>query len=157
MRKTGITPCLWFDNKAEEAAQYYTSIFCDSEILSISRFGKEGFEFHGQPEGTAMVVSFRINGQIFTALNGAKGNHFNESVSFQVYCEDQAELDHHWNKLTEGGAESMCGWCKDKFGISWQIIPSILPELMSDPQKAPRVVNAFMQMKKFDIEKLLTA
>jgi predicted 3-demethylubiquinone-9 3-methyltransferase (glyoxalase superfamily) len=152
-----ITPCLWFDHQAEEAAHFYTSVFKNSKIESISRYGKEGFEVHGQREGTVLTVGFRINGQFFTALNGGPVFKFNESVSFQVFCESQEEIDFYWDKLTEGGQESQCGWLKDKFGLSWQIIPSILPKLMSDPARAGRVMNAFLQMKKFDIEKLMQA
>ena len=152
-----ITPCLWFDNQAEEAAKFYTSIFNNSSIGSVSRYGKEGFEFHGMPEGTAMTVAFQLNGQYYTALNGGPVFKFNEAISFQVFCETQEEIDHYWNKLTEGGSESQCGWLKDKYGVSWQIIPSILPKLMTDPTKAGKVTSAFMQMKKFDIEKLLNA
>ncbi|MDD5185076.1 MAG: VOC family protein [Paludibacter sp.] len=153
-----ITPCLWFDNQAEEAALYYTSIFKNSKINMISRYGKEGFEFHGQKEGTAMTVVFQINGQTFTALNGGPIFRFNEAISFQVFCDDQAEIDHYWNNLTnDGGEEGQCGWLKDKFGVSWQIIPGILPQLMTDPERAGKVTNAFMQMKKFDIGKLMKA
>jgi predicted 3-demethylubiquinone-9 3-methyltransferase (glyoxalase superfamily) len=150
-----ITPCLWFDNQAEEAAVFYTSIFKNSAITAISRYGKEGFEFHGQPEGTAMTVVFEINGQPFTALNGGPIFKFSEAVSFQVFCDSQEEIDHYWDKLTEGGSEGQCGWLKDKYGLSWQIIPSILPSLMINPEKAGKVTNAFMQMKKFDIAKLM--
>lgn len=150
-----ITPCLWFDNQAEEAALFYTTVFRNSKIDSISRYGKEGFEFHGQQEGTLMVVSFQINAQSFTALNGGPVFKFNEAISFQVYCDSQEEIDEYWAKLTEGGEEIQYGWLKDKFGISWQIIPAILPELMSDPAKAGRVTQAYLQMKKFDIEKLM--
>jgi len=152
-----ITTCLWFDNQAEEAAKFYTSIFKDSSIGSINRYGKEGFEFHGQKEGTAMTVSFQINGHSFLALNGGSLFKFNEAISFQIFCDTQEEIDYHWNKLTAGGEEVQCGWLKDKYGVSWQIIPSILSELMSNPEKAGRVTNAYMQMKKFDIEKLLNA
>lgn len=150
-----ITPCLWFDNQAEEAANFYTGIFKDSKIESISRYGKEGFEFHGQPEGTAMTVVFQINGQQFTALNGGPIFKFTEAISFQVFCDTQEEIDYYWEKLTAGGSESQCGWLKDKYGMSWQIIPSILPQLMSDPAKAGKITLAFMQMKKFEIAKLL--
>lgn len=150
-----ITTCLWFDNHAEEACNFYTSIFRDSKIESISRYGKEGFEFHGQHEGTVMSVSFKINGQSFTALNGGPVFKFNESVSFQVFCENQEEIDYYWDKLTADGVEVQCGWLKDKFGLSWQIIPSILPELLSDPAKAGKVTTAFMKMKKLVIAELL--
>ena len=152
-----ITPCLWFDNQAGEAATFYTSIFRNSEIETISYYGKEGVEFHGQPEGTVLTVVFRINGQQFTALNGGPLFRFNEAISFQVFCDTQEEIDHYWEKLTEGGEEGHCGWLKDKYGVSWQIVPSILSSLMTNPEKAGKVTNAFMQMKKFDIEKLLNA
>jgi len=152
-----ITLCLWFDNQAEEAAKFYTSVFKNSKIGHISRYGKEGHEIHGQPEGRVMVVSFQINGQSFTALNGGPLFKFNESISFQVYCDTQEEIDYYWSKLTDGGEEGQCGWLKDKFGVSWQIVPTILPKLMSDPARAGKVTNLFMQMKKFDIEKLKQA
>jgi predicted 3-demethylubiquinone-9 3-methyltransferase (glyoxalase superfamily) len=157
MMTNQITPCLWFDNQAEEAAEFYTSIFKNGSIKTVSRYGKEGFEFHKQPEGTAMTVVFEINGQIFTALNGGPVFKFTEAISFQVFCDTQEEIDHYWNALTEGGKESQCGWLKDKYGISWQIVPGILPSLMTDPARAGRVTNAFMLMKKFEIAKLLEA
>lgn len=149
-----ITPCLWFDNQAEEAANFYTSVFVDSKIERISYYGKEGFEIHGQKEGTVLTVVFHINGQTFTALNGGPEFRFNEAVSFQVFCETQEEIDYYWSNLTDGGEEGQCGWLKDKFGVSWQIVPSILPALLCDPSKAGSVMKAFMQMKKFDIEKI---
>ena len=153
-----ISICLWFDNQAEEAANFYTTVFKDSKILSASRYGKEGFENHGQKEGTVMTISFNLNGQSFTALNGGPLFKFNESVSFQVFCEDQEEIDYYWENLTaNGGEEGQCGWLKDKYGVSWQIIPDNLSELMSDPSKKGRVTNAFMQMKKLDIFKLINA
>ncbi|MBN2349044.1 MAG: VOC family protein [Bacteroidales bacterium] len=159
-----ITPCLWFDKQAEEAASFYISIFNNatpsrgiSKIEHISRYGKEGFEIHGQKEGTALSVKFLLNGQPYTALNGGPIFTFNEAVSFQVYCQTQDEIDYFWTKLTEGGHESQCGWLKDKFGLSWQIIPTILADLMCDPSKSERVTKAFLQMKKFDIEKLKQA
>ena len=152
-----ITPCLWFDNQAEDAAIFYTSIFKNSKIENISRYGKEGFEVHGQKEGTALTVAFQINGQSFTALNGGPVFRINEAISFQIFCKTQEEIDEYWVKLTEGGEEGRCGWLKDKFGVSWQIIPTILPELMVDPEKAGRVMQAFLQMSKFDIEKLMEA
>ncbi|MEZ4771943.1 MAG: VOC family protein [Bacteroidia bacterium] len=152
-----ITPCLWFDDQAEEAAKFYTSLFPNSRIDHVSRYGKEGFEIHGKAEGTAMTVSFHLNGQPFTGLNGGPLFKFNEAISFQVMCETQEEIDHYWDNLTEGGSESQCGWLKDKFGVSWQIIPTILSKLLSDPAKAGRVTQAFLQMKKFDIQKLLQA
>ena len=151
MKLKPITPCLWFDHQAEEAANFYTSVFKDSQIDHVSRFGKEGFEHHGRPEGSVMTVSFRINGQPFTALNGGPIFKFNESVSFQVYCDSQEEIDYYWERLTDGGEESMCGWLKDRFGLSWQIVPGNMGELMSDPARAQRVTKAFMQMRKLDM------
>ena len=152
-----ITPCLWFDNQAEEAVKLYISVFKNSKIDSITRYGKEGYEIHGQKEGTVMTVNFRINGQQFTALNGGPVFKFTEAVSFQVFCESQDEIDLYWERLTDGGEEGQCGWLKDKFGLSWQIIPTILPKLLNDPMKSGRVTQAFLQMKKFDIEKLMKA
>lgn len=136
-----IYPCLWFDGKAKEAASFYCSVFTNSKILSEN----------------PMVVIFELNGKKFMGLNGGPQFKFNEAVSFVVNCEDQKEIDHFWEKLTEGGEESMCGWLKDKYGVSWQIVPAILGKLMSDPEKAPRVIEAFLKMRKFDIEKLLQA
>lgn len=155
--KNQIAPCLWFDGQAEEAANFYVSIFNNSKIESISRYGKEGFEFHGQKEGTVLTVAFELNGQPFTALNGDPAFKFSEAISFQVFCDTQEEIDLYWSKLTEGGEESQCGWLKDKFGLSWQIVPSILPMLLTDPTKAARVTKAFLQMRKFDIAALLQA
>jgi len=152
-----ITPCLWFDYQALEAANFYTSIFKNSSIESISRYTKEGKDIHGMEEGTVLTVVFQINGQQFTALNGGPIFKFSEAISLQVFCDSQEEIDFYWNSLTEGGEESQCGWCKDKFGLSWQIVPSILPKLMTYSARAGRVTQAFMQMKKFDIETLLKA
>ena len=152
-----ITICLWFDNQAEEAAIFYTTVFKNSKIESISRYGKEGFEIHGQQEGTVMTINFNVNGQSFTALNGGPLFKFNESISFQVFCKDQQEIDYYWDKLTAEGEEGQCGWLKDKFGVSWQILPEILSELMSDPKKAGKVTSAFLQMKKFVISELLVS
>jgi predicted 3-demethylubiquinone-9 3-methyltransferase (glyoxalase superfamily) len=151
-----IAPCLWFDHEGEEAARFYVSIFPDSGIDAVSRYGKEGFEIHGKPEGTAMTVSFHLGGQSFTALNGGPQYRFSEAVSFQVSCETQAEVDHYWGKLSEGGEEGPCGWLKDRFGLSWQVVPTALPRLLGDPDaaKRERVTKAFMQMKKFDIAAL---
>jgi predicted 3-demethylubiquinone-9 3-methyltransferase (glyoxalase superfamily) len=152
-----ITPCLWFDNQALDAANFYTSVFKNSSIDKISYYTKEGKEIHGQEEGTVLTVAFHINGQPFTALNGGPIFKFSEAVSFQVFCETQEEIDSYWDSLTEGGEEGQCGWCKDKFGLSWQIVPTILPQLITDPERAGRVTRAFMQMKKFDIETLKMA
>jgi len=154
--KNQIIPCLWFDHQAEEAARFYTSVFKNSKIESISHYGKEGYEIHGQNEGTVLTVGFQINGQSFIALNAGPEFKFNEAISFQVFCDTQEEIDYYWNNLTNGGQESNCGWLKDRYGISWQIIPSVLPELMSDPARAGKAMGAFLQMKKFDIEKLLS-
>jgi len=157
MAKHNITPCLWFDHQAEDAANFYVSIFKNSKILTISRYTKEGFEIHGQKPGSVLTVNFQLDGQSFTALNGGPVFKFNEAISFQVFCETQEEIDYYWNKLTVGGEEGQCGWLKDKFGMSWQIIPTILPKLITDPKKAESVTRAFLQMKKFDIEKLKQA
>ncbi len=149
-----ITPCLWFDSGAEAAATFYVSVFKNSKIEQISRYGKEGFEFHGQPEGTVMTVTFTLNGQEFTALNGGPLFKFSEAISFEVFCDTQEEIDHYWNMLTEEGSEGQCGWLKDKYGLSWQIVPAILSDLMKDPSRAARVTKAFLQMKKLDIKTL---
>ncbi len=152
-----MTICLWFDSEAEEAAKFYTSIFKDSATGAISRYGKEGFEMHRQPEGKAMIVPFRLNKMEFMGLNAGPQFKFNESISIVVNCETQQEIDHYWNNLTQGGQESRCGWLKDKYGLSWQIVPNILAKLMSDPAKAGKVMDAFMPMKKLEIAKLLEA
>ncbi len=156
-----IAPCLWFDNQAEAAARFYTSVFKDSRIGRITRYGKEGYEVHGMPEGTVMTVEFEINGQPFTALNGGPIFKFNEAVSFQVICETQAEVDYYWQKLSEGGDEmaQQCGWLKDKYGLSWQVVPRLLIELVSDPgsEKSQRAMKAMFQMKKIDLEKIKAA
>lgn len=159
MDKHKMTPCLWFDKQAEEAANFYVSVFKkDSKLGSISRYPKEGFETHHQNEGTVLTVEFVLNGQPFLALNGGPLFKFNESVSFMIPCESQEEIDHYWIRLTaDGGREDQCGWLKDKYGLSWQVVPTILPELLRDPERKGRVMNAFMQMKKFDIEKLKNA
>lgn len=152
-----ITPCLWFDFQAEEAVNFYTSIFRNSRIENISRYQDEGFEIHKQEKGKVLAISFQINGQPFTALNGGPVFSFSPAISFQIFCETQDEIDDYWTKLTEGGMENNCGWLTDKYGVSWQIIPTILPQLMSDPNKAGNVMKAFLQMKKFDIETLKNA
>ncbi len=154
-----ITPWLWFDGQAEAAAKHYVSIFKNSKVGAISRYGKEGKEIHGRDAGSAMTVEFELEGQKFVGLNGGPHFKFNEAVSFQILCETQAEVDHFWNKLSEGGSESQCGWLKDKFGLSWQVIPTALPELMKsgDAATAGRVMNAMLQMKKIDIAALQQA
>jgi predicted 3-demethylubiquinone-9 3-methyltransferase (glyoxalase superfamily) len=156
-----ITPCLWFDAQAEEAATFYTTVFPNSRIGSVRRYGKEGFEIHGRPEGTAMTVEFEINGQPFVALNGGPLFKFTEAVSFQVFCETQADIDYYWEKLTQGGdpAAQQCGWLKDKYGVSWQVVPTVLATLVGDPDsaKSERAMKAMLQMKKLDIEELKRA
>lgn len=152
-----ITPCLLFVKEAEHAAKYYVSIFKNSKMGTISRYGKEGQEFHHQEPGTAIIVSFQLEGQEFTALNGPPSK-FSEAISFQVPCETQEEIDYYWGKLTaEGGEEGPCGWLKDKYGLSWQIFPAMMTQLLSDPVKGPKAMKAFMQMKKFDIQTILDA
>jgi predicted 3-demethylubiquinone-9 3-methyltransferase (glyoxalase superfamily) len=151
-----ISPCLWFDGEAEEAARFYVSVFRDSGIDAVSRYGKEGFEIHRHPEGSVMSVAFHLGGQEFTALNGGPEFHFSEAISFQVPCETQAEVDYFWSNLAAGGEEGPCGWLKDKFGLSWQVVPTALPRMLLDPdvQKRERVTKAFMGMKKLDIAAL---
>jgi predicted 3-demethylubiquinone-9 3-methyltransferase (glyoxalase superfamily) len=139
MTENSLYPCLWFDGNAKEAAQFYCSVFKNSRIVSENN----------------LVVIFELNGKKFMGLNGGPKFKFNESVSFVINCDTQEEIDYYWNRFTEKGSESMCGWCKDQFGLSWQIVPAILPKLMSDPERAPRVIAAFLKMKKFDIEALL--
>jgi predicted 3-demethylubiquinone-9 3-methyltransferase (glyoxalase superfamily) len=150
-----ITPCLWFDTDAEEAATFYTSVFKDSSIMSVSRYGPEG----PRPEGTVMTVSFALQGQEFVALNGGPEFRFTEAVSFQVSCESQQEVDHFWDKLSEGGEEGPCGWLKDKYGLSWQIVPTALLELLGDPdpERSGRAMAAMMQMRRLDIAALRRA
>jgi predicted 3-demethylubiquinone-9 3-methyltransferase (glyoxalase superfamily) len=154
-----ITTNLWFDRKAEEAVNFYTSIFKDSRIGNILRYGKEGFEFHGMPEGTVMTIDFEIFGQHFVALNGGPQFQFNESISFIINCENQEEVDYYWEKLGEGGDENakICGWLKDKYGVSWQIVPSVLYELLKDKQRSASVMNVLLKMKKLDIQELQNA
>jgi predicted 3-demethylubiquinone-9 3-methyltransferase (glyoxalase superfamily) len=150
-----ITPFLWFDNQAEEAANFYTSIFKNSTVGAISRYGEAG----PGPKGSVMTVDFQIEGQEFVGLNGGPHFKFTEAISFVVNCETQEEVDEFWEKLSEGGQKSQCGWLKDQFGLSWQIVPTILTKLMldKDPEKAARVMNAMLQMTKIDIAKLQQA
>jgi len=151
-----ITPFLWFDTQAEEAARFYVSVFDNSRIKYVSRYGKAGREVHGKEPGSVLTVAFELDGQSFVALNGGPQFQFNEAVSFQVSCETQAEIDYFWSRLSEGGKESACGWLKDKYGLSWQIVPSVLPQLLADADgaKSERTMAALMQMKKFDIAAL---
>jgi len=150
-----ITPFLWFDDDAEEAANFYTSIFKNSKIKGVSRYGEAG----PGPKGSVMVVNFELDGEKFIALNGGPQFQFTEAISFVVNCKNQEELDHYWGRLTEGGQPVQCGWLKDKFGLSWQVTPTILAELMQDkdPAVRERVMKQMMQMVKLDIEPLKQA
>lgn len=156
-----ITPCLWFDEQAEDAARFYTAIFKNSKISSISRYGEAGREVHGKPPGTVLTVEFELEGQGFIALNGGPVFRFNEAISFQIDCATQDEVDYYWDRLSESGPveAQQCGWLKDKYGVSWQIVPSVLPQMMKDPDyaKSERVMSAMLQMKKLDIEQLQRA
>src|ERR1700686_3922787 len=154
-----VTPCLWFDTQAEEAANFYVSVFKNSKIGKISRYGKAGHDVHKKKEGSVMVVEFELGGRPFVALNGGPNFKFTEAVSFQIHCDTQGEIDIFWNALSKGGQEGPCGWLKDKYGLSWQVVPSVLPKMMTDPdaKKSERVMNAFLKMKKLDLEKLTRA
>ena len=150
-----LTPCLWFDTEGEDAATFYTSVFKNSRILSVARYGEAG----PRPAGTVMTVSFELDGQEFVALNGGPEFTFDEAISFQVSCDSQDEVDDYWERLSEGGQEGPCGWLKDKFGVSWQVVPTALQELLGDPdpEKAQRAMAAMLQMSKIDIEGLQKA
>ncbi|HZE87001.1 MAG TPA: VOC family protein [Methylomirabilota bacterium] len=154
-----ITPFLWFDNQAEEAANFYTSIFKHAQITSISRYDKAGAKTSGRPEGSAMTVAFQLDGQKFTALNGGPLFKFSEAISFVVNCETQEEIDEYWEKLSAVPESEQCGWLKDKYGLSWQIVPKQLGEMLGDKdaEKAGRVMQAMLQMKKIEIPKLQKA
>jgi predicted 3-demethylubiquinone-9 3-methyltransferase (glyoxalase superfamily) len=154
-----IMPCLWFDTQAEAAANHYVSIFPKSKLGKITRYGKEGKEIHGKPAGSVLTVEFEIEGVKFLALNGGPQFKFDEAVSFQVLCETQADIDYFWSKLAEGGEEGPCGWLKDKFGLSWQVVPTVLPEMLQDPNagRADRAMKAMLQMRKLDIAALQRA
>lgn len=156
LRTSRITPCLWFDGTAQAAAELYVSVFENSAIGRIARFGEEGREIHGREPGSVMSVEFVLDGQPFLGLNGGPQFPFSEAVSFQVHCATQDEIDHYWHRLSEGGEEGHCGWLKDRFGLSWQVIPAMLPRLMTDPDpaKVQRVTAAFLRMTKFDIAAL---
>ncbi|MHC9510087.1 VOC family protein [Kangiella sp. M94] len=152
-----ITTNLWFDNQAEEAANFYTSIFKDSSITDITRYGKAGYEFHGRPEGSVMTVAFELDGDSFVALNGGPMFQFNEAISLIINCDDQNEVDYFWQKLTaDGGEPSQCGWLKDKYGVSWQVVPKGLQTLLanSDPERQERVMSVLMTMIKLDLNRL---
>jgi predicted 3-demethylubiquinone-9 3-methyltransferase (glyoxalase superfamily) len=158
-QKQKISPFLWFDNQAEEAARFYVSIFKNSRIGHVARYGSGGAEVSGRPPGSVMTVAFELDGQKFTALNGGPQFKFTEAISFVVDCDTQAEVDELWQKLTAGGKEQPCGWLKDKYGVSWQIIPRGLVELLGDPdpKRSERVMQAMLQMKKLDIDRLREA
>jgi len=153
-----ITPCLWFDDQAEEAVGFYTAIFKNSRIGTIARYGEAGHGIHGKPAGSVMTVAFELDGQMFTALNGGPDFKFNEAISLQINCETQEEVDYYWEKLTEGGDEKaqQCGWLKDRYGVSWQVVPKALIEMLTAPdyEKSQKAMEAMLQMKKIDIEKL---
>jgi predicted 3-demethylubiquinone-9 3-methyltransferase (glyoxalase superfamily) len=151
-----ITPFLWFDDRAEEAANFYTSIFKESRLGEISRYDEEAARVSGRPKGSVMTVAFELEGQEFVALNGGPVFKFNESISFIVNCDTQEEIDYFWKKLSAGGEESRCGWLKDKFGLSWQVMPTVLNQMLKDKDAAgaKRVMHAMLQMDKFDIPTL---
>jgi predicted 3-demethylubiquinone-9 3-methyltransferase (glyoxalase superfamily) len=153
-----ITPCLWFDNQAEQAADFYVGIFPNSRIVQVARYGEAGHEIHGRPAGSVMTVDFELDGQPFTALNGGPLFRFNEAISFQVDCATQADVDHYWDKLSADGdpEAQQCGWLKDRYGVSWQIVPAVLRKLLggADPARWERVMQALLQMKKLDIAQL---
>ena len=154
-----ITPCLWFDDQAEEAVTFYVSILKNSKIASVARYGEEGAKVSGRPKGTVMTVTFDLDGQEFMALNGGPVFTFSPAISFIVNCETQQEVDRLWEKLSEGGEKEQCGWLKDKYGVSWQIVPSVLGKMMQDKnrEKSKRVMEALLKMSKIDIKILKQA
>jgi len=154
-----ITTFLWFDSQAEEAAKFYVSIFKDSRIVGITRYDDEAAKAAGRPKGSVMTVAFELSGQEFTALNGGPLFKFTEAISLVVHCENQKEVDHFWEKLAAGGEEVQCGWLKDRFGLSWQVVPTVLVEMLQDknPEKSKRAVAAMLKMKKLDIDALTKA
>jgi predicted 3-demethylubiquinone-9 3-methyltransferase (glyoxalase superfamily) len=159
--KHRITPCLWFDDQGEEAARFYTGIFPNSRIVAITRYGEAGFEIHQRPSGSVMTVEFELDGVPFTALNGGPIFTFNEAVSLQINCETQEEVDHYWERLTAGGDPNaqQCGWLKDRFGVSWQVVPTGMVEMMQTPDDpgSQRAMSAMLQMKKLDVNELRRA
>jgi predicted 3-demethylubiquinone-9 3-methyltransferase (glyoxalase superfamily) len=159
MKIQKITPFLWFDDKAEEAVKFYVSLFKNSKIGTITRYGEEGAEVSGRPKGTVMTVTFQLEGQAFMALNGGPHFTFTEAISFIVNCGTQQEVDRFWEKLSEGGEKGQCGWLKDKYGLSWQIVPTVLSKMLNDkdPKKSKRVMKALLQMGKIDIATLRRA
>ena len=154
-----ISPCLWFDDQAEEAAKFYTSLFKNSKIKAITHYGDAGAAVSGRPKGSVMTVSFELNGQQFTALNGGPIFKFTEAVSLEVSCKTQKEVDYFWEKLSKGGKKSQCGWLKDKYGLSWQIVPEVLYKMFldKDPKKTERVMQAMLHMTKLDLQALKNA
>jgi predicted 3-demethylubiquinone-9 3-methyltransferase (glyoxalase superfamily) len=156
-----IAPCLWFDDRGEEAANHYVGIFPNSRVTAVTRYGTAGFAVHGRPAGSVMVVAFELDGQPFTALNGGPHFTFNEAVSLQVYCETQEEIDRYWARLSEGGdpRAQQCGWLKDRYGLSWQVVPTGMEEMLGDPESpgAQRAMEAMLQMKKIDMAALRRA
>ena len=156
-----IAACLWFDDQAEEAARFYTGIFPKSKIVNIARYGEAGREIHGRPAGSVMTAAFEIAGQTFVALNGGPLFKFSEAISFQIYCDDQKEVDHYWKRLGEGGDPNaqQCGWLKDKYGVSWQVVPRVLLDMLNDPGSArsERAMTSMLEMKKLDIAALKRA
>ena len=155
MSSNKLVSCLWFDKQAEEAANFYVSVFKDAQLGTVTKYGNEGYDEHGMKEGTVMTADFTINGQQFVALNGGPAFKFNEAISFQIMCDNQQEIDYYWDKLTaDGGEESQCGWLKDKYGLSWQVVPTMLIKLLKDPSRRDRVMHVFMKMKKFNIAEL---
>jgi predicted 3-demethylubiquinone-9 3-methyltransferase (glyoxalase superfamily) len=159
LNRNKITPFLWFNDQAEQAAKFYTSIFKNSKIGKVARYDKAGEKVAGRPAGSVMTVEFQLEGQEFVALNGGPQFKFNEAISFVVSCQTQAEVDRFWNKLSAGGKKVQCGWLQDKYGVSWQVVPTILGQLLSDkdPAKSGRVMQAMLQMVKLDIKKLQNA
>jgi predicted 3-demethylubiquinone-9 3-methyltransferase (glyoxalase superfamily) len=156
MNNHRITPCLWFDHQAEDAATFYVSIFKNSRILAINRYTKAGEEVHQRPPGSVLTVAFELDGRPFTALNGGPAFKFTEAVSFQVNCDTQQEIDYYWDKLSQGGEIQQCGWLKDKYGLSWQVVPAVLQGMLKDHEsaKAQRVMQALLRMTKLDIAEL---
>ncbi|HEU5217515.1 MAG TPA: VOC family protein [Gemmatimonadales bacterium] len=155
----GLTTCLWFEHQAEAAARFYTSLFKHSKVTGMTRYGDAGANASGQPKGSVMTVEFEMLGQKFLGLNGGPAFHFTEAVSLIAYCEDQEEIDKYWGQLSAGGSTGVCGWLKDRYGLSWQITPTVLPKLLADqdPVKAERVMAAMLKMTKLDIEELKRA
>ena len=154
-----ITPFLWFDSQAEEAANFYVSIFKNSKVVSVNRYGEAAAKASGRPKGSVMTIGFALDGQHFTALNGGPVFKFTEAISFVAHCKTQEEVDHYWGKLSQGGSTNQCGWLKDRYGVSWQVVPDALIELLQDkdPVKSARVMQAMLQMSRIDIQALQQA